>query len=221
MRLKFKVFLLAASVGYFSCNKQNVAKNDQSLITSTEHQKSVEKVGNNYRINLNIIEQNLNKKELTKNLQSRHFTEIITVNNIPFFIQAFLKEVHFVDDFEMAAKDEEWQNGALPNLVPTVTGKKYYNEVLHDSVNEVQLVQKNLPSKKLIYCGLDSTCFIIACYNGGRRNSSQIAIIQFSGNKIENYWFDYSSDVVTGKYDLIQKLKSNRVPKTKSPFSGC
>ncbi len=221
MRLKFKLFLLAIGVSYFSCNKQNVAKKDQTLPSSTEHQKSVEKVGSAYHINLHIIEQNLNKKDLTKNLFSQNFTEITTAKNIPSFIQSFLKEVQFVDDFKMAAKDEEWQNGTLCNLEPIFTGKKYYNAALHDSLAEVQLVQKNLPNKKLIYAGIDANCLIIACYNGSRSNSSQIAIIQFAGNKIENYWFDYSSEVVSGKYDLIQKLKSNRVPKTKQAFSRC
>ena len=221
MGSRFKIFLLTVTLGFISCDKHVVEKTDTAMSTSLQHQNSVEKVGNNYHINLNIIEQNLNKKELTKNLQSRDFSEIVKANSIPPFIQAFLKEAQFVDDFKMAAKDEDWQNGSLCNLVPIVTGKKYYNAALHDSSEVVQLVQRNLPNKKLIYCGRDANCFIIACYNGGRSNSSQIAIIQFSGTTIENYWFDYSSEVVRGKYDLIQKLKSNRVPKTKQVFSRC
>ena len=206
---------------YFSCDKNNAVKSSDSMLKLSEHQTSVSKIGNAYHVNLDVIEKNLNKKDLTKNLQMRRFNEITNAEVIPFFIKDFLKEVQFVDDFNMAQKEEDWQNGDLPNLFPTLTGKKYYNVTLHDSVFEVQLKQRNLPNKKLIYCGIDGNCCIIACFNGGRKNTSQIAILQFSGEKIDNYWFDYSSEVVQGKIDLIQKLKTNRLPKTKERFRGC
>ncbi len=105
------------------------------------------------------------------------------VSDIPVFLVDFLKIIT-KDSFSIANPNEDWQVGCN--------------------------VSDGLPTRQLIYFGLADNIALLTYLTGGIGESEHILIIQFSSEKITDFWCGNVMADLTNKEEILKYIKENR-----------
>ncbi len=189
-----------------SCNKSSL---DTENRLEPKYKSSITFVNDKYKIDTNVIVDNLNKQKLLKGIAAEKFSEKKTTVEIPGFILDFLNKTNSNGTFKMAGVNEAWNNNnnSLGQLAPT----KVFDEFAQDSVVVLVKVNANLPDKQLIYFGFGKKYAMLSYYTSDRGNSQQVAMFEHCNNKITDFWFTRNLKFAKTKIGLINNIKNASV----------
>lgn len=167
---------------------------------------SVSVTDNNYVVDSSVVIRQLNKKHIIAALAPEYLSEVKTVDQIPAFLSSFLSSLSKNGELDMVNPGEEFKSG-ITNFGHQAF-KKVYNAEKKDSVMMVTYDTHPLACKQLVYCGVGREIAVIAYNTGGLYIHQHLAIIQFEGTKILDFWFgNYNTDAKLTKANIIQRIK--------------
>ena len=172
---------------------------------STYHS-SVSVLDNKYLVDTSVVKRHLNKNHIIAALAPEYLSEVKTVDQIPAFLSSFLSSLSKNGELDMVNPGEEFKSG-ITNFGHQAF-KKVYNAEKKDSVMMVTYDTHPLACKQLVYCGVGREIAVISYNTGGIYVNQHLAVIQFEGTKILDFWFgNYNTDAKLTKANIIQRIK--------------
>lgn len=187
-------FLSVFILFIFSCNKSSTQGKDYEADQQKSHVSSVSFNNGKYYVDTMIIWRYSNKALLAEGINSKTLVDKKTVEEIPAFILTFLNDVSPNRKFEMANPGQEFR-------IKDITAFAYPSTLKSQN--------QNLPSKQLIYFGIDKNTALLSYYCGGLGISQYAAIIKFENERVTDFWFGDTGFAIS-KAKIVYDLKEKR-----------
>ncbi len=189
----FSLVLISSSLLQF-CNKSETQAEGISSDETKGPLSSVFIVNGKYKIDSMTIWRYHTRSRLIKDVNAIKLVDKKTVQEIPEFISAFLNEISPKGKFEMANPGEDF-------YIEDITSFS------NPSFNTV--ANKKLPTKQLVYFGIDNNTAILSYYCGGLGKWQCTTIIKFKDEKITDFWYGNTSFALS-KEKIVYDLKDKR-----------